>query len=202
MKPIRWLAVPLICAALLAGCETVPVSPTALPPVSTDTAEKAERDGEYLLAAREYSRLAETAVPPQKQDFELRAAAALLKAGQLYEARTRVEMINVLSLDASFGARKHILQARVLIIEGAHEKGIRRLDEASRLRNLSPALLSEISEVRAQAELALDNPVGAVRNLIAREQYIAGKEAVAENQQQLWKILVALPRARLATALN
>lgn len=202
MKPIRWLAIPVICAALLAGCETMPVSPTGLPPVSTDTAERAERDGEYLLAAREYTRLAETAEAPQKQDYELRAVATLLKAGQLYEARTRVEMINVLPLDASFLARKRILQARILIIEGAHERAIRQLNEAGAIRNLSPALLSEISQVRAQAELALDNPVGAVRNLIAREQYIVGKEAVAENQQQLWKILVALPRARLATAFN
>jgi hypothetical protein len=202
MKPIRWLAIPVICAAILAGCETVPVTPTALPPVSTDTAEKAERDGEYLLAAREYTRLAETAESPQKQDFELRAVAALLKAGQLREARARVAPINVLPLDVSFAARKRMLQARVLITEGAHERAIRQLDEASALRGLSPTLLSEISEVRAQAELALDNPVGAVRNLIAREQYIVGKEAIAENQQQLWKILVTQPRARLATEFN
>lgn len=202
MKPIRWLAIPIICAALLAGCETVPPTPTTLPPVTTDTAEKAERDGEYLLAAREYTRLAETAVPPQKQDFELRAVSALLKAGQLYEARTRVEMIDVMSLDTSFLARKRVLQARVLIVEGAHEKAIRRLNEAGAARGLSPALLSEISEARAQAELALDNPVGAVRNLIAREQYIVDKETIAGNQQQLWKILVSMPRARLATELN
>lgn len=202
MKPIRWLAIPIICAAILAGCETVPVAPTALPPVSTDTAEKAERDGEYLLAAREYTRLAETAPSPQKQDFELRTVAALLKAGQLHEARARVELVNVTPLDAAFSARKRILQARVLITEGAHEKGIRQLDEASRLRNLSPALLSEINGVRAQAELALDNPVGAVRNLIARELYIVNKEAVADNQQQLWKILVSMPRTRLAAELN
>ena len=201
MKPIRWLAIPIICAALFAGCETARVA-TELPPVSTDTAEKAERDGEYLLAAREYTRLAETAEPPKKQDFELRAVDALLKAGQLREARSRVEQINVASLDASFSARKRILQARALITEGAHEKAIRQLDEAARLRNLSPALFSEINGARAQAELALDNPVGAARNLIAREQYIVGKEAVAENQQQLWKILVSMPRARLATELN
>ncbi|MDH5488123.1 MAG: hypothetical protein OEY53_11575, partial [Gammaproteobacteria bacterium] len=160
MKPIRWLSIPVICTVILAGCETVPVAPT-LPPVSTDIAEKAERDGEYLLAAREYTRLAELSEPPQKQDYELRTVAALLKAGQLREARSRIELINVIPLDSSFAARKRILQARVLITEGAHEKGIRQLDEASRLRNLSPALLSEINSVRAQSELALDNPIGA-----------------------------------------
>lgn len=201
MKPIRWLAIPIISAAILAGCETARVVPT-LPPVSMDVAEKAERNGEFLIAAREYTRLAEIAQPPQKQDYQLRAVAAFLKAGQLREAHMQIDLINVLSLDPSFMARKRILQARILITEGAFEKGIRQLDEASRVRNLNPALFSEIGSVRAQAELALDNPVGAVRNLISREQYIVGKEAVNENQQQLWKILVSMPRARLATEFN
>ena len=175
MKPIRWLAIPIICAALLAGCETARVAP-APPPVSVDLAEKAERSGDFLIAAREYSRLAEIALPAQKQDFQLRAVANFLKAGQLREARGQIELINVAALDSSFTARKRILQARIYLTEGGFEKGIRQLDEAGRMRNLSPALLSEINSVRAQAELALDNPVGAVRNLIGREQYIAGKE--------------------------
>lgn len=201
MKPIRWLAIPIICAALLAGCETARVAPTP-PPVTADVAEQAERNGEYLIAAREYLRLAETAPAPQKQDFQLRGVSAFLKAGQLREAHAQIDLIDVMPLDASFLARKLILQARILITEGAFEKGIRRLDEASRQRNLSPSIQSEISGVRAQAELALDNPIGAVRNLIAREQYIVGREAVNDNQQQLWKILVSMPRARLATEFN
>ncbi len=200
MKPIRWLAIPIICAALLAGCETARVAPA--PPVSVDLAEKAERSGDFLIAAREYSRLAEIVLPAQKQDFQLRAVANFLKAGQLREARGQIDLINVAALDGSFTARKRILQARIYLTEGGFEKGIRQLDEAGRLRNLSPALLSEINSVRAQAELALDNPVGAARNLIGREQYIAGREAVAENQKQLWKILVSMPRERLKTEFN
>lgn len=194
------LAIPIICIALLASCVTPRVAPPPAP--ATDIAQRAERDGEYLLAAREYTRLAQTAKPPQQQDFQLRAVADFLKAGQLREAHTQIDLINVLSLDSSFMARKLILQARLLIAESAFVKGIRQLDEATQLHNLSPALLAEINGVRAQAELALDNPIGAVRNLINREQYIAGKDAVAENQQQLWKILVSMPRARLATEFN
>ncbi len=201
MKPIRWLAIPIICAALLAGCETARVAP-APPPASMDLAEKAERSGDFLIAAREYTRLAEIALPAQKQDLQLRAVDNFLKAGQLREARSQIELINVAALDSSFTARKRILQARIYLTEGGFEKGIRQLDEAGRLRNLSPALLSEINSVRAQAELALDNPIGAVRNLIGREQYLAGKEAVAENQKQLWKILVSMPRERLKTEFN
>ncbi len=201
MKPIRWLVIPIICATFLAGCETARVAPAAAP-VSVDVAEKAERNGDFLIAAREYTRLADISLPAQKQDFQLRAVANFLKAGQLREARGLIDLINVAALDSSFSARKRILQARIYITEGGFEKGIRQLDETAPLRNLSPALLSEINSVRAQAELALDNPVGAVRNLIGREQYIAGKEAVAENQKQLWKILVSMPRARLKTEFN
>jgi outer membrane PBP1 activator LpoA protein len=200
MKPIRWLAIPIICAAVLAGCETPRVTPTpaqVTTGVSTDVAEKAERNGEYLLAAREYARLASRVEPPRTQDFQLLAVSAFLKAGQLREAHGQIDLVNVTGLDASFVARKHILRARILIAEGAFEKGIRQLDDASSLRNLSPSLLSEINLVRAQAELALDNPIGAVRNLINREQYIVGKETVIDNQKQLWKILVSMPRTRL-----
>jgi len=201
MKPIRWLAIPIIFAAFLAGCETVRVAP-APPPVSVNVAEQAERSGDFLIAAREYTRLAETAPPGQKQDFQLRAVANFLKAGQLREARDQIDLINVMALDSTFTARKRILQARIYITEGGFEKGIRQLDEAGRLRNLSPALLSEINGVRAQAELALDNPIGAVRNLISREQYLAGREAVTENQKQIWNILVSMPRERLKNEFN
>ena len=203
MKPIRWLAIPIICSALLAGCVTPPVGvPPAPPAPSTAAAEKAERDGEYLVAANEYMRLARVAPAPDQQDYQLRAVAAYLKAGQLREAHQQIDLVDVAKLDSSFLARKMVLQARILSLEGAHEKAIRRLDDASALRNLNPTLLADLYGVRAQEELALGNPIGAVRNLIGREQYIVGKDAVTENQQQLWKILVSLPRARLATEFN
>ncbi|MHB8622619.1 MAG: penicillin-binding protein activator [Sulfuricaulis sp.] len=199
MKPIHWLTTPIIiCAAILSGCETVRVAPTPAP-VITAVAEKAERHGEYLLAAREYSHLATSAEPPQKQDFQLLAVSDFLKAGLLREAHTQIDLINVTGLDASYVARKYILQARLLTAEGAFEKSIRQLDAASELRNLSPSLFSEIDLARAQAELALNNPIGAVRNLINREQYIVDREVVIENQKQLWKILVSMPRSQLKT---
>jgi len=203
MKPIRWLAILILSAALLAGCETTRMAPPAVePPASADVAEKAERDGEYVVAAHEYTRLAQTTPAPRKQHFQLQAVTAFLKAGQISDAHTLVETINVTRIDPSYLARKRILQARLASMEGAHEKAIRLLDEASRVRNLSPSTLSDIHSARAQAELALDNPVGAVRNLLSRQQYIVSKEDVAENQRQLWKMLVSLPRARLSMEFN
>jgi hypothetical protein len=201
MKPIRWWLPALAAAALLAGCETArpPGAPVA---VDTAAAEKAERDGEFVIAAREYERLAQALRAPQRQGFELRAAENLIRAGELREARRRLDQIRVDGLDPSLRARRQVLQARLLAADGAHEKAIRLLDEAVQARNLDPALLAEVFRVRAQSEAALDNPIGAVRNLIGREHYIVSREAIAENQLELWKVLGVLPRERLKTELN
>jgi hypothetical protein len=194
-----------LLAALLSACETprvgmAPAAPEAA--VSTEVAEKAERDGEFVLAAREYERLAEIAPGAQRQDLLLRAVHALIKAGELREARHRLGQVSVAGLEPSFAARKQMLEARLLMLDGKHERAIRQLNDALAARNLNPTLIAEMLAARAQAELALDNAVGAVRNLISREQYIAGKEAIAENRLQIWKTLEGLKRERLSAELS
>ena len=48
----------LLIAVALAGCETARFAAPTLEPASTEIAERAELAGEYVLAAREYERLA------------------------------------------------------------------------------------------------------------------------------------------------
>lgn len=191
----------LVLFGLLVACETIPVSPPSLPPrtepASAESAAQAETAGEYVVAAREYERLAEDATPPEKQRYLLQSMEALLKGGQYGQVRARLAAIDLRGLDPALLARKHVLEARLAVVEGEHQTALKRLDEAAKLRNLSPALLSEIHEARAQAELALGNPFGAVRELIVREQYVAGAETVAENQTRLWRILEQAPREQI-----
>ncbi len=199
----HWLALCLLLTAiLLQGCETVRIAPQVLEPASAKTAEKAESAGEYVLAAREYERLAETAGRPQKQHYLLNAVGALIKAGQIPTARRKIETINVRRLDPTFLARKRILQAQIALAEGSYERAIKLLAQARRVRNLNPSLLAEIHRVLAQAELALNNPIGAVKNLISREQYIVDKEAITGNQLQLWEILDSQTRTTLTRELR
>lgn len=190
----------LILLLLLHGCETVP-APAEAPPVSTAAAEQAERRGEYVLAAREYERLARSAKSPQKQSFQLRGVEALIKAGQAPEARQRLAPIKTAGLDA-VDIRRRVVEAKLLVLEGEHEKALRQLDDVARTRGLDPTLLADIERTRAHAELAVGNPFGAVRNLVRREQYLVAREAVTENQLQIWKILSSQPRPRLSTELN
>jgi len=190
----------LLLAALLHGCETVPVP--AVPAPDRAAAEQAERRGEYVVAAREYERAARAARAPQKQLLQLRAVEALIKAKQTPEARQKLAAVRVAGLDAALAARKRLLEARLLVLEGAHEKALRTLDDIGRAGPLDPTLRADIERVRADAELAVNNPFGAVRNLVRREQYLVAPEAVADNQLQIWKILSGQAPARLAAELD
>jgi len=197
-------AVLALMAAMLIGCETVPratIQRAPSGPPSPETAASAEVTGEFVIAAREYDRLAETAEPPLKQQYLLSAAESLIKGGQTQPARAKLETINVDGLDPALGARKHVILARLALAEGQPPTALIHLEEAARQPNLSPSLLAEIYEMRAQTEIGLSRPIEAVRNYIQRDKYVVGKTA-AENQRALWNTLISIPRDQLRAALD
>ncbi len=183
---------------MLAGCETAP-RPTGAKPPTEKEADKAATSGEFVRAAREFERLAKKAVPPEKQHYQLRAIELYLKAAQISEAHKKISAINVSQLDPSFKARKRVLQAQLAASEGNYARAIIMLNAAKRARNLNPILLADIHWTRAQARISLNQPYRAAKDLIAREKYLVGPEAIHENQLQLWKILTSLQRAELQT---
>lgn len=181
----------------LQSCATAPRERVISKPPATPTAEEAERTGEYVRAAEEYDRVAEEVEGPHKQGLKLKAVETLVKAGQIYEAREKIKEINETGLDANLRARKRIIEAQIASHAGFHQEAIGLLDEAQRTRNLDPSLLAQIYVVRAEAKLALGDPIGAVKNLIVRERYVVAKDEIENNQLQLWEILNSLPRATL-----
>lgn len=185
---------------LLSACTAAPTKPDAERSTGTATkqAHKAERTGEYVRAAQEYERAAAASdEQSQRALLQLKAVETLLKAGQLPEARHKIRGVEDKRLEPALRAHKLILEAQIASLSGLHHEGIRLLDEAQRVRNLDPSLTARMYRVRAEAELGLDNPIGAAKNFIVREQYLVDKEAIAENQVQLWNILTSLPRATL-----
>jgi len=187
---------------LLAGCETLPTTPTGAEAPTPTTAEAAAGRGDYVVAAHEYERLATVSPSPQKQSFQLNAADALLRAGQVQRAAELIGRVDVRGLDTVFATRKRVLQARLALAEGQNERAIRLLDDAQKTRNLSPTLLATIYLARAQAELALGNSIGAAKNFIAREQYMVDKKSIEENQLGLWTALNSMSRDEIRTALT
>lgn len=189
----------LVCNVLTA-CQTTPTGRAEIATPSGESAQRAEAVGEHVVAAREYRRLAEHAAPPQRQYYEIRAVEALVKAGQVREAREMLPRINVAGLDANLGARKRIVDARVAALEGRPDQTIALLNLIERTHNIDPALLAETYRARAQAEASLDRPFDAVTSLIEREKHLVIKTDLAQNQQQIWLLLQSVNRAALADA--
>lgn len=207
MNPIsRRTCAGLLCFGILltlAACETrPPLRPgeaarpeTAAP--TAKTAEQADLAGEYVLAAREYERLSKESDSPQREHYALKAVESLIKAGQAREAREKLRQLEKLRLDPPQLARRKILDAQLLALENKHEEALRLLAQAERTPNLNPKLIAEIYRVRAEAELALDQPLAAVNSRIARDKLIVTRDEITSNQQALWQILESLSRSRL-----
>lgn len=191
-------------AAWLAACVAPPPRPmpSASAAPNPEAAEAAERAGEHVLAAREYERLAESSTSAVKWRYALQAIEALINAGAVSQAQTKLENILTTGLDPGLVAYKRVLEARLALIGGAHEQALRLLDEAARVSALPPQLLAEIHQIRAQVELARKNPGAALRNLVRREQYIVDPEAITDNQLQLWTVLEHLPLKQLRAELQ
>jgi len=196
------LAVLAASMLMLVACETIPTAPSEAEAPTAKSAEAAATRGDHVVAAHEYERLAEISPSPQKQSFQFNAADALLRAGQVQRAAELIGRIDVRGLDSVFAMRKRVLQARLALAEGQNERAIRLLEEARKTRNLSPNLLAMIYLTRAQAELALGNPVGAANSFIAREQYLVGQKAIEENQLGLWTALNSMNRDELRAAIT
>ncbi len=193
----------LIGLLALPSCQVAP--PTERPGLESaalETALKAEQAGEYVVASREYERLARLAAAPQRQHFQLKAVEALIKGAHIQEAREKIAAIQVTGLDTGFAARKQVLEAQIAAAEGLPQQAIRLLNQAEKMPHLDPNLLAEIYWIRAQTELTWGNPMNAVKNLIGREKYIVAKSEIVKNQQQLWQILTTLNRATLQKQLT
>lgn len=182
---------------LVNGCQTTAPKPVTEGPATTDAGAQAEAAGEFLRAARIYDQLAETATPPKKQDFQLKALAQTIQAAQFAEARRRIDEIDVSGLSPILRARKLVLEARLAHAEGDPARAILLAAAASRIHNIGPDQVADIYWVRAQANLSLGHPFRSVRDLVKREQYLADKTKIENNQLQLWSILSSIPQAEL-----
>ena len=179
----------LTLIGLLQACVTAPTKLPGERAASVEVAEQAERKGEYVLAAREYAELVKTAPAKQKTELQLRYTEALIRAGQIKDASRSLKEIRFSRLNKSASAHQYVLLAMIDSYEGAYSRAIRLLNKANAIRNLSPAMNSKIRQVMSETELALNNPIGAAKNLIIGERYIVDPESIDHNQLKIWEIL-------------
>src|SRR5207253_2560781 len=122
----------LIGVFMLSGCQFRLPSQPGMAPDAADAALRAEQAGEYVVAAREFERLARIAPVPQRQHFQLKSVEALIKGAHIKEAREKIAAIRLTGLDTGFTARKQVLEAQIAAAEGSPQQAIRLLNQAEK----------------------------------------------------------------------
>lgn len=202
-RSFRILATFTILGTLfLQGCQTAPTTIKPAQPASVEAALKAEKAGEFVLAANEYSRLAETVARPKKEFYQLKSVQSLIKAAQLQKAKTQLQDIDVRGLHKSFFARKQVLLAQIALLEGDMERALRYLRPATAIRNLDPALTADIYWIRAHANSHLGHNYLAARDLVKRQALLVDNERILENEKELWQVLLSMPLPELQSRIK
>ncbi len=164
------------------------VSPSIEPAAETPTAQ------ELLNSASEYLTRAEDALPPERADFQLKAAAALIRSGRHDPALRLLDSIDLTGLAPLYDTRRQLLKARIAIRKNLPNTAFSLLSGVEDRPGLNPQLREQLWELRARANLLVDRPLQAVRYLIMREKYLTHPDELLFNQRQIW---VLLNRARM-----
>ncbi len=161
----------------------VPVSPSVEPGTKTPTTQ------ELLNSASEYLTRAEDALPPERADFQLKAAAALIRSGRHDPASRLLDSIDVTGLAPRYDTRRQLLTARIAILNNRANTAFVLLSGLEDRPGVNPQLSEQLWQLRARANLLVDRPLEAVRDLIAREKYLADPDELLFNQRQIWALL-------------
>ena len=184
---------------LTVGCASQPKAPAVdtpivdsrqIPtPLVSETMTHAPTTQELLNSASEYLSRAETALPAERADFRIKAAAALIQAGRHDPAWRLLNATDVAGLTPTFGVRRLLLQARIAIYKNRPNQALVLLSDLETRPGLSPQLYEQLWQIRAWAKLTQSRPIDAIADLITREQYLTEPNKLSENQRQIWALL-------------
>ncbi len=163
-RPLRVILKVIAVTAVLAagGCASPPPAPVSTPAPAAlsafvvdpeQPARDAEAVGDYGAAARAWQALAGGSLSPTREAYQLRAAAALLAAGDATGGQALLSQIDVAPLGDELIARKQLLLARL---------ALGRADPAGAAAALAPTRqLTLPPDLNAQREaLFLQLPAG------------------------------------------
>ncbi|GAB6043608.1 penicillin-binding protein activator [Endothiovibrio diazotrophicus] len=181
---------------LIGGCgpavkpESAPVAgPASRPAIQAITTNRKGAD-EYLAMAR-------GAAPPKRQEYQLRAAAAMIDEGRAEEAARLVGVIQSAPLSEELRRRKELVLARIALARGDTETALKQLPSAD--PTLSDELRAELIETRAEAYRREGNALEAARERLQLEPLLTDPRAVERNRQAIFDTLSQLSVTALET---
>ncbi len=184
----------VILMLLLAACAGVkPTAPSLDQQIAS--AQQAYENGEFAMAARSYLQLAQQAQPPQRQDLQLRAADALIRAQDLTQAQRVIAQVPPTTDDPVLLLRVRLLSTRIALAQRHGEAALKVLGAAPPEQAKSE-LKAEYHGLRADAFALQGNHLETARELVQRERFLSDPQTIESNQQQIWQALAMLtPRA-------
>ena len=185
---------------MVVSCAVQPTQPRDIERVTLQKIKEIEATGDLQRVAREYNKLAVQASPPQRQDYQLEAAAALVKGNFIRQAKRILDGLSDRELTVDQYLRRQILLARIAIADHQPDQALAAL--AIRLPPDTPDdMQAHFHRLRADAYSTQGKPLDAVRELIAREPHLTDANEVIKNQQAIWRGVTQLPDDILTAAL-
>ncbi|WP_175452398.1 penicillin-binding protein activator [Thiohalomonas denitrificans] len=178
---------------LLAGCAGAPVTPE--PASDRTAAEEALQSGDYHAAARLFEGLAEQARSPQREEYRLKAAQALIQAGLAGPATRLLQSVDSSRLPADLAMQHQLLQATVVVSEDP-DLALSLLARPAAPEN-ETALHARFHQLRARAFSELGNHLDAARESIQRELFLTDIKDIEANQLVIWEALSNLSNQAL-----
>lgn len=157
--------------------------------ISTPTSNYAfERHG-IEGDAEDYLSMARSAAGPEKQGYLLSAAQLLIEGREVSPAAKILADIPPSELTPAMAAQRHILMARVDLLERRPQAALHQLQQIRQPSQFSAMIQINHRKASAMAYQQLHNPLNAVRQYIALDDLLMQDEAIEANQQALWDTL-------------
>lgn len=180
---------------LLAGCAGGPVTPKPQPASDREAAYRAMESGEYHAAARRFERLAAASASPEREEFQLQAARAMLQAGLEGQAAQLLAAVDRTALRPDL-AMQHQLLSAALRLPTAPDQALTLLLEPAAPEQ-ETELHARYHHLRARAFAQLGNHLEAAREYIERELFLTDRDAIEANQLAIWEALSHLSNQAL-----
>ena len=196
--PFRYTAACLLLGLLSACASGPPKSVDEIiseavrnQPAETVPAETEEPTAEY------YIRLASESSGAQRQQHLLKAAELLYQRGDIQSASSQLQHLDAAKLENVRKVQIQLLAAKIAIANGNPAQALELLPAAD---GLTLPQMIESREVRADASLALGNPMQAVHIRIDLERYLEADDEKAQNHEAIWSALSQVASVDLQTS--
>ncbi len=181
-----------IAIILLPACKSVPANQPFLE--QSRQAESMMDNSQYEQAARVYQNLSQNA--PEQPEYRLRAAEALLKAGESEHALSLLSSIPRQQLDPLQTALLTLLAAQIDLDQGNAEGALTKLNQIS-VEQLDLSHQRDYFSALAFAQALSGDVLGSVQSRIQLGQRLLDPEAIRKNNIAIIESLNRLPRQTL-----